>query len=149
MRKPITPRLHGVLDYVTSATVAAAPTLLRFPAPASRLAYGLAGSYTSLSAVTDYPLSAKRVVPFKGHGIAEVALGAVLPALPWVLGFADDRKARNFFLGLTALTAVVALLTDWNGEGADRKKLERQANASLPEGAGTSTVDSALVTEIA
>lgn len=149
MKKPITPRLHGVLDYLTSATVAAAPMLLKFPAPASRLAYGLAGSYTSLSAVTDYPLSAKRVVPFKGHGIAEVALGALIPALPWVLGFADDRKARNFFLGLTAVTAVVALLTDWSGEGADQKKLTAGA---VPEGAGTSTAaasSGALESEIA
>jgi hypothetical protein len=36
-----------------------------------------------------------------------------------VLGFAKHRGARNFFLGLTALTFVVASLTDWEkGQGA-------------------------------
>jgi len=33
-----------------------------------------------------------------------------------VLGFAKHRPARNFFLGLTALTALTAALTDWSAE---------------------------------
>jgi hypothetical protein len=42
-----------------------------------------------------------------------------LPFVPWLLGFAQDRRARDFFLGLTALTAATALLTDWNAPDAD------------------------------
>jgi hypothetical protein len=113
MRKPISPRIHGVLDYATSATVAAAPQVMRFPKPARVLFESLAASYTGLSAVTDYPLSVKRLAPFKAHGAAELAIAAVLPALPWVLGFAEHRAARNLCFGLTALTLVVAVLTDW------------------------------------
>ncbi|MDB4887457.1 MAG: hypothetical protein JWN79_2895 [Gemmatimonadetes bacterium] len=116
MRKPISPRLHGVIDYSTSAAVAIAPRLLGFPKPARMLADSLAGGYTGLSAMTDYPLGVKRVVPFKAHGAAELAIGLALPAAPWLLGFADNRPARNFFLGLTAVTMVVAALTDWEGE---------------------------------
>jgi len=52
-------------------------------------------------------------VPFRGHGMAEGAIGAALPAAPWALGFARHKPARNFILGLTALTAVVAALTNW------------------------------------
>lgn len=115
MQHPISPRAHGVLDYATSAIVAAAPALFDFPKPAAALAYALAGGYTALSLVTDYPLSARRVVPFKGHGLAEGAIGVVLPALPWALGFARHRAARNFCFALTAVTAVVAALTDWDG----------------------------------
>jgi hypothetical protein len=116
MRKPISPRLHGVLDYTTSATVALAPRLLGFPRPARRLCDSLAASYTGVSAITDYPLSVKRVLPFKAHGAVEVAIGAALPAMPFLLGFSDHRAARNFCFGLTAVTAVVAALTDWNAE---------------------------------
>jgi hypothetical protein len=115
MNKPISPRAHGVLDYATSAATALAPTLLGFPEPAAKLCYALAGGYAGLSLLTDYPLGAKRVVPFKGHGVAEGVIGLALPALPWALGFARHRGARNFVLGLTALTAVVAALTDWDG----------------------------------
>jgi hypothetical protein len=114
MRKPISPRIHGVLDYATSATVAAAPRAMNFPKPARVLFESLAAGYTGISAVTDYPLSAKRLVPFKAHGATELAIATVLPVLPWVLGFADHRAARNLCFGLTALTVVVAALTDWN-----------------------------------
>jgi hypothetical protein len=119
MKKPISPRVHGMLDYGTSAAVAVAPRLMNFPAPARRLFDSLAGGYTALSAVTDYPLSAKRLVPFKAHGAAELAIGLALPAMPWVLGFARHRAARNLCFGLAAMTMVVAALTDWDGPGAD------------------------------
>jgi hypothetical protein len=116
MRKPISPRIHGVLDYTTSAAVAAAPAMFDMPTRATRLFESLAAGYTGLSSVTDYPLAVKRKVPFKAHGATELAIAAVLPALPWVLGFADNRAARNLCFGLTALTLAVAALTDWEGE---------------------------------
>ena len=126
MKKPISPRAHGVLDYATALATVAAPSLFNFPQQAARLCYGLAGSYTGLSLLTDYPLSVKRVVPFTAHGVTEGVLGAALPALPRALGFAEHRAARNFFLGLTALTAVVAALTDWQGAGANVQREARR-----------------------
>jgi hypothetical protein len=116
MRKPISPRLHGVIDYTTSATVALAPRLLHFPRPARQLCDSLATGYTGVSAMTDYPLGVKRVIPFKAHGAVEVAIGAALPAMPFLLGFSEHRAARNFFFALTAFTAVVAALTDWDAK---------------------------------
>lgn len=114
MKKPITPFVHGVIDYATSAAVAAAPKLMRLDRRASAAAYALAGGYTALSMLTEYPLGVKQVVPFKAHGVTEGAIGAILPALPFALGFASQHRARNLFFGLTALTAVVSLLTDWD-----------------------------------
>lgn len=114
MRKPISPRMHGMLDYSTVAAVAALPSVIDMPARARNLFYGLAGGYLGLSLMTDYPLGAKRAVPFKGHGIAEGVIGAALPAMPWALGFQGNRAARNLCFGLAALTGVVAALTDWD-----------------------------------
>jgi hypothetical protein len=119
MRKPISPRMHGVLDYTTSAAVAAAPLAMRMPPAARRLFESLAAGYTGVSALTDYPLSVRRAIPFKAHGATELAIAAALPAMPWVLGFSGHRAARNLCFGLTALTLVVAALTDWSGTGAD------------------------------
>ena len=116
MRHPITPRVHGILDYTTSAAVAAAPVVFDFPPPARWLFASLAAGYTSLSSITNYPLSAKRVVPVKAHGATELAIALALPAMPRVLGFSKNRAARNLCYGLTALTLVVAALTDWNAE---------------------------------
>jgi hypothetical protein len=116
VKKPISPRVHGVLDYTTSATVMAMPRIMKFPKPARRLCDALATGYTGLSAVTNYPMSVRRTVPFKAHGAAELAIAAALPAMPWLLGFAGHKAARNFCFGLTALTVVVAALTDWEAE---------------------------------
>ena len=114
--KPISPRIHGMLDYTTSTAVAAIPRLAGFPPAARHVADALAGGYTGLSAMTDYPLALRRAVPFKAHGMAELAIGAALPAIPWMLGFAKHKPARNFFFGLAALTFVVAALTDWDAD---------------------------------
>lgn len=130
MKKPITPTIHGAIDYSTVAAVAAAPRLLDLPKPAAALCYALAGSYAGLSAITDYPLSVRRAVPFKAHGVAEAAVGVALPFMPWILGFADHRAARNLCFGLTAITFVVAALTDWekrSASGAGRRGPRRKS----------------------
>ena len=133
--------MHGVLDYTTSAAVAAAPMLFDFPPPARRLFTTLAGGYTTLAGVTDYPLSLRRAVPFRMHGAAELAIAAALPVLPWALHFEGHRAARNLCFGLTALTLVVAALTDWDGErraapagGRSRRRSLQLASGVAPDG---------------
>lgn len=122
MRKPITPLAHGVIDYSTVAMLAAAPRLLDLSDRAERTFYALAASYTALSLFTDYPLAADRVIPFKAHGATEVAIGAALPALPWLLGFEDDERGRFLAFGLAGLTAIVASLTDWNKRSVRKRR---------------------------
>ncbi|HYW50677.1 MAG TPA: hypothetical protein VE861_08730 [Gemmatimonadaceae bacterium] len=114
MQKPISPAMHGALDYATSAAVAVAPHVFDFPQPATRLFSSLAASYTALSSVTDYPASLARVVPFRAHGAAEIAIGLALPFLPRALGFERHRAARNACYALAAVTFVVAALTQWD-----------------------------------
>ena len=125
MPKPISPRVHGMIDYGTSAAVAATPAVFDIPRAARNLFEGLATGYTGLSSLTDYPLSLKRLVPFKVHGAAELAVAAVLPAIPWLLGFANDRAARNMCIGLSAFTLVVSALTDWDQRNRSRKRASR------------------------
>jgi hypothetical protein len=116
MQKPISPRIHGMIDYTTSAAVAAAPAMFDMPKPAKALFGTLAATYTGISAFTNYPMSVKRAIPFKAHGAAELLSAAALPAMPWVLGFSRNRAARNLCFGLAAMTVLVAALTDWDAE---------------------------------
>lgn len=125
MPKPISPRVHGMIDYGTSAAVATTPAIFDIPRAARNLFEGLATGYTGLSSLTDYPLSLKRLVPFKVHGAAELAVAAILPAMPWLLGFANDRAARNMCIGLSAFTLVVSALTDWDQRNRKRKRTSR------------------------
>lgn len=114
MQKPISATLHGAIDYSTVAAAAAAPRVLGFSPRATRTALTLAAGYLALSALTDCRPGMRRTVPLRAHGVSDAVMGVALPALPWLLGFARERRARNFFLGLTAVTAVVTALTDWN-----------------------------------
>ena len=116
MSKPISPTLHGILDYATVATTAAAPKLLKLPARGATASYALSGTYFVLSALTNYPLAIKRVVPFKAHGAVEAASIPALLALPYILKLTAHSKARNFFFALAAITVVTAALTDWSAE---------------------------------
>lgn len=121
MQKPISPKTHGVIDYTTSSAIAMAPMVLGMPKRASSVAYGLAAGYTGLSLMTRYPLGAKKVVPFKGHGLAEAVIGLALPFVPRMLHIKKKsarRKAQYFFCGIATMTAVVAAMTDWNSPRA-------------------------------
>ena len=111
MQQPITPRAHGVLDYLSSAAFAAAPRLFGFGGRPATLSRALGAGYTGLSLGTAYPLGAVRKLPFPAHLAFDSALAPVLAAAPWVLGFADDRKARNFFLAMAGVSAVVTALS--------------------------------------
>jgi hypothetical protein len=122
MKQPISPKMHGVIDYTTSSAVAMAPKALKLPAPAAAVCYGLGAGYTALSMLTRYPAGAKKVIPFKAHGIAEAAIGMALPFVPQMLGMKKGKgakRARMLFYGLTAFTGVVAALTDWNSRQAE------------------------------
>jgi len=116
MHKTFSPFSHGLLDYATVLATAIAPRLFGFPPPAARLSHALSATYLSLSAVTDYPLALKRLVPFRTHGRIELASGFVLPLLPWIGGFAQHRAARRFLVSLSVITFAAWALTDWDAE---------------------------------
>ena len=113
MLKPISPTMHGAMDYATVVGTALAPSVMKMPKPASALAYGVATAILGMAAMTDFKPGIKRTLPLKAHGMADSALGLALPALPWMLGFAKNKRSRNFFLALTGIVALTTLLTDW------------------------------------
>jgi len=114
MLKPISPTVHGAMDYATVLGTVAAPKMLNMPPKAAGLAYGIAAAIMGLAAFTDFKPGIKRAVPLKAHGMTDTALGLALPALPWMMGFARNKKARNFFLGLTGMVVLTTALTDWS-----------------------------------
>ncbi len=120
MHKPISPLLHGVLDYSTVVLTALAPRLFGFGPTGSAVAYTLAAGYLVVSLLTRYPLGAVKVLPLRAHTTIEIVLAVLLIALPWLLGFADDDAARNYMFFLVALTFVVVPLTRTEGDVAVR-----------------------------
>ena len=113
MTKPISPRAHGILDYTLVAIFLNAPMVFGFSgAPAATL-YWLAGIHVLMTGITAFPYGMFKVIPFRIHGVID-ALGALfLVVAPWILGFASDAGARNFFLAVGVLSFAVLALTDY------------------------------------
>ena len=110
--KVLSPRAHGVMDYLSAALFYLAPALFDFggtPAIVSRV---LAVGYLAFSLLTAYPLGLARVIQFRMHVAFDGVLALVLLAAPWLFGFSDVESARNFFLAMGVVSIVVVTLTD-------------------------------------
>jgi len=116
MTRPISPRLHGVLDYLTVAFFAAAPAVFRLPrwADTTCLAMGLGQMAGSMA--TDYPLGATPAIPFESHGAAEVLVGAGLLAAAASRPVRRNPTVLGLALALGAIYVTVPLLTRYHEE---------------------------------
>ena len=110
--KVMSPRAHGVMDYLSSALFILVPTLFDFGGTAATISRVLGVAYLAFSLLTAYPLGLLRVVPFPAHVAFDAALAIALFAMPWIFGFSDDAAARNFFLAMGGVSVVVVALTD-------------------------------------
>jgi hypothetical protein len=118
MRQPLGSRTHGILDYVTGASLVAAsrvpPLKGRF---AGTVAAATGANVLGLSAVTDYEVGALRLLPFKAH-LAMDALTAIgLLGLPWITDQAKSGVDRILPLAVGAMELGAVLLTDPEGRG--------------------------------
>lgn len=117
--KVLTPRMHGVLDYVMVIVFAVAPTALGLSGLPATIAYTLAGVHLLLTLATDFAPGILRIIPFPIHGMIEIVVSALLVALPWVAGFAGETAARNFYLAVGVVIFIVWLLTDYRSVAAE------------------------------
>jgi hypothetical protein len=81
-------KIHGVIDYVTAPTLLATPDVLglnggRASALAPRVAGASAAAY---SALTDYELGVRRLIPMRVHLLLDGVSGAALASVPWLSG---------------------------------------------------------------
>ena len=113
MTKPISARVHGVLDYAMVAAFLNAPMVFDFHGTPAAIVYWLAGIHLLMTGFTDFPLGLFKFIPFKIHGAIEGVVGVFLLVAPWLYGFAGAIAARNFFVAMAIIIFVVAALTDY------------------------------------
>ncbi|KNC19042.1 hypothetical protein AC792_08695 [Arthrobacter sp. RIT-PI-e] len=120
MNKPISPAMHGAIDYGFLATMLTAPSLLRLGRRA-RIVFALFGiTQGALNALTDQPLSIKRLVSFRLHGAIEKSSGPVYLLVPVLAGIPRAPRERAFWLIMGAILVTVYNLTDWNATNTNR-----------------------------
>lgn len=109
----ISTKTHGMLDYLTGATLLAAPKALGLddvPTAARVLQMAGAGA-AAYSLLTDYELGALKLLPMPAHLAMDTASGVLLASSPWLFGFAGN--GRRYWLPhvLVGTTEVLAALT--------------------------------------
>ncbi len=93
MRRPISSRMHGMLDYPTGLLLIAAPVLFGFgDAGAAAVAIPVVlGIMILLQAlITNYEFSLVNLLPLVMHLASDVVGGIVLATTPFLIGFAEE-----------------------------------------------------------
>jgi hypothetical protein len=118
-RRPISSRLHGVLDYTTGAALVAAPAALGLRGTTAGRILSVAGAgHAGYAALTRYELGVVKVLPYRAHLMIDAAAAVGLAASPWVFGTARRGRAHwlpHVALAVYELTAVA--LSDPRGDG--------------------------------
>jgi hypothetical protein len=135
--RPIDSTLHGVTDYTVGTFL-----LTVFPRVAgikgtrsARQVRTAAAIHFGYSTMTDYPLGAVKVIPFKAHLALDAAGALALAATPFVTG--QYRKGRSQWLPHVALCVfelASLAMTDPTGKGDFHGDIDavRQANMEDP-----------------
>lgn len=105
--------IHSLMDYgngaAVAATFAACDTMT---GKIASLAFG--GSVIGVSAMTDYKLSAAKLIPIEAHEAIDHLWGASLIAAPFVLGYwKKDKVAAITHIAIGASTILASLFTDY------------------------------------
>jgi hypothetical protein len=135
--RPVDATLHGVTDYsVGTFLMTAFPRLAGIAGtPAGRQIRAAGAVHAGYSTVTDYPLGAAKLIPFKVHLALDAAGALALAATPFITG--QFRLGRSQWLPQVAvcLFELSSLaMTDPTGRGDYHGDVEavRRANTEDP-----------------
>ena len=135
MTKPISTKVHGVLDYASVGALLAVPRLLGWTPTATALLTGSAALTLGASLLTKYELGLAKVLPMRWHLALDGLVAATHAAAPFVLFDEQDKKRGNalpVLLGLVAFEATVAALTRPTTPAADLPPLPIDPATSDP-----------------
>src|SRR5215216_2992758 len=107
-RGPISPRVHGTLDYLLAAALIAVPLAVGFhDDTATVLMLVLGGAATLLAIGTNWSTGIIRILPPVLHGVADITAMIVLIIAPFVLGFTNHTVAAVLYVVIGAVIASV------------------------------------------
>lgn len=112
MPKPISPKLHGVVDYLSVPLLLAAGPLFGFDGQPAEITSTLAGVVLIYSLFTAYPPGLVKMIPFPMHRVIDIVFGAAMILSPFILKY--DPAARNFFVAIGIFSLIVVVLTDFS-----------------------------------
>lgn len=113
MEQPISRQMHGIADYAYASLMFTAPQIVKFEdeEKAKRVCQVVGAGVMVATMLTKAEWGLAKVIPFKTHLFLDVAVSLFSLAAPWIFGFANNAKARNTFLAMGTVGAVVTSLT--------------------------------------
>ena len=115
MTKPISPTLHGILDYLTVPLLLAAGPLLHFSGKPAEITSTLAGVVLIYSLFTAYPPGLVKMITLPQHRAIDIVFAIAMIVSPFLLGF--EGSARIFFVGVGVFALIIVSLTDFSSRG--------------------------------
>jgi hypothetical protein len=129
-RGPISPRVHGMLDYLLAAALIAVPLAVDFhDDTATVLMLVLGGAAALLAIGTNWSTGIIRILPPALHGVADIAATIVLIAAPFVLGFSDHTNATVLYVVIGAAGLGATLLTRFESDLMPAARMAPQQRA--------------------
>jgi len=111
--KPVTPTLHGTIDYAFSGIQLLAPLALGL-GPQMAKTYGALGlGFLGVNAFTDTPAGIRHSISFRNHQRLDLSFLAGLSLLSMVRFIRGNKKALRFHLAFLGLAVAHYVLTDY------------------------------------
>jgi hypothetical protein len=107
----ISTRVHGIIDYLSAATLLLGPRLLNWDARLVAGATVMAVVLTLLSLATRYEMGAVRVIPMRVHLALDALSGLLIASLPFVLFRDIDDSAKAVLIGFGVFEILSGLMT--------------------------------------
>jgi hypothetical protein len=119
--------VHSFMDYVDAAAVGAGALVTKCPkATAASLVLG--GSGVTTSALTDYRLSLKKIIPIEAHEVIDYGFGMAAITAPFALGYYKTAPVVATLHVMTGIGVILtSLFTDYRaytGVGKRRRHAE-------------------------
>ena len=111
--KRLSPKLHGILDYVTVIVLAVSPLLFDMKPYAAIFTYALAFIHLMLTLFTNFEMGVFRVVPLYIHGIIEISVSVLLVVVSFLFLIYHDNTSFYFYLIFAVVLFVVWGVSDY------------------------------------
>src|SRR5688572_14053237 len=133
MRKPISTKAHGVLDFMTAGLLVTLPRALGWSNCVTRLLDASAATTVVYSLLTRYELGAVKALPMKAHlAIDALQGGALIGASAFLED--EDPEVRATLAALGAFELGVTALSRTEPDAASSAEHEFDAtNVSMPQ----------------
>jgi hypothetical protein len=133
MYKPISTKMHGVLDYMTIATFLTLPRVMGWSKGLTQGMTALALGKLGYTLFTRHELAPIKKLPMAAHLALDAAGGAALCAMPMLLGDEDDEGAQAICCALGAFDILAAPMTETTMRRPEQTVEYREQTATARE----------------